>query len=111
MAALAVWIPLVHRKPDIVVLKLSVPADVKLACSAAGFGPVPWCEERVPAFGAEEVLFVVGAFTKGRVIERDKPFVDDGSFAMIASRCKILPKYVSAPPNVKERTQKNTPTS
>ena len=47
-------------------------------------------QERVAAFGAEEVLLVVGAFPECGVIEGDEAFVDDGRFAVVASRCKEL---------------------
>ena len=42
-------------------------------------------EEGVPAFGAEEVLFVVGAFAESGVIECDETLVDDRSFTMVAT--------------------------
>jgi hypothetical protein len=47
-------------------------------------------EERVTAFGAEEVLFVVGAFAEGGVVEGDEAFVDDGRFAAVALRGEDL---------------------
>lgn len=47
-------------------------------------------EERVPAFGAEEMLFVVGAFAELFVFERDVVGVGDSSLAVMTTRCKVL---------------------
>jgi len=94
MTALAVRIALVHRKAHIVILKFPIPADVQLSRSAVGLGlgftVVARRKEWITAFGAEEVLFVVGAFTERRVVEGDETLVDDGCFAVIAPRCEVL---------------------
>ena len=47
-------------------------------------------QEGVAAFGAEEVLFVVGAFPERWVVKSDKTFIDDGGFAVVATRRKVL---------------------
>ena len=45
-------------------------------------------EERIAAFGAEEMLFVVRPLSKCWVVECDEAFVDDGCLARITLWCE-----------------------
>jgi hypothetical protein len=88
MTSFAIWVSLVHREPDIVVLEFTIPIDAQLTRSTGG--PIPRREEWIPAFSAEEMLFVVGTFPKGRVIQRDEPLVNNRCFTVVASRGEVL---------------------
>jgi len=89
MTALAIRMTLVHRKPNVIILEFPVPTDVQLP-SRVRLGPIARGEEGVPAFRAEEVLFVISAFTEPWVVEGDESFVDNGCFAMIAPWSEVL---------------------
>ena len=56
--------------------------------SGQGGGERVLGEKGIATFGAEEVLFVICALPERGVIERDEAFVDNGCFAVVASRCK-----------------------
>ena len=92
MARLAVRMTAVDRKAHVIRLKLAVTRQGQL--------PTPFfvlfkirarrSEERIAALGAEKVWFVVRPFPKRGVVETDEPLFDDGSFAVVAARCKVL---------------------
>jgi hypothetical protein len=91
MAGLAIRVSLVHREANIVVDELAVAREVQLARARNGRRKrTGWRKEWVPAFSTEKVLFVVSTCTKGRIVERDEPFVDDGRLAVEATRSKRL---------------------
>ena len=100
MARFTIRVSSIHREPDLGAV--FVYGDVERAVAfyrnfviwafggrGGGFRDRR-CEEGVTAFGAEEVLFVVGAFPECGVVEGDEAFVDDGRFAVIAPWCEIL---------------------
>jgi hypothetical protein len=91
MTCFAVRVSAVYHKSDIVICKYSVSGYAELA-SSGGRG----VHERVAAFGAEEMLFVIGSFTQRWVIQADKTFFNNSGFAMIAFRCEILEQSLSA---------------
>ena len=83
MALFAVGVEVVHDELDPIV-RLELPVTRETARSATRW------EERVTAFGAEEVLFVVGPVSQLRVFERDEAFVDDRRLAVITPRSEFL---------------------
>lgn len=98
MAGLAVWVPLVHREANIIVDEFAVAREVQLAraCNRR-WEWTRWRKEWVPAFSTEKVLFVVSTFTEGGIVERDKPFIDDGSLAVETARSKgLFESYMDA---------------
>lgn len=119
MTRLTIRVATVHRKPNLravlvqrdVKRAIALDADlirVGIVCvsTSIGHSARPWLcgrgsEEGVAAFGAEEVLLVVGALAECRVIEGDETFVDDGCFAVVARRGEEL--YVVISYRLKER--------
>jgi len=106
MTPLAIRVPLVHRKANIVILEFPVPTDVQFPSGIFGLGPVPRGEEGISAFGTEEMLFVISAFAERWVVEGDETFIDDGGFAMIApwGEFLVIIKMTIRPPFVFIRT-------
>lgn len=90
MTSFAIWMTLVHSEPNIIFFKCTISSDVQFSGSTCMRPVNTWCEERVAAFGTEEVLFVISPFTKRGIIKSDKALVDDGSFAVVATRRKVL---------------------
>lgn len=92
MACFTIRVSFIHRETDVVVCELAITCHVEFprARGTAGQSGTGGCEERVPAFGTEEVLLVVGSFPEGRIIQGDETFVNDGCFAMKAARCEGL---------------------
>jgi hypothetical protein len=92
MAGLAIRVSFVHRETDIVVLKFAVAFEGDAASRGASgdlainAGSQKW----VSALGAEEMLFVVCAFSELRVIQRDEALVHNCRLAVIAPRRKAL---------------------
>lgn len=84
MARLEVRVALVHGEPNVVLVALEVTVSSELAVSGSGG------QERITTLGAEEVLFVVRAFTKVRIVERDEHFINDRRLAMVAQGSKSL---------------------
>ena len=56
MTVLAIWVPLVHRKSHVRIFEYSVSRETPITRCRGGRG-----KERISAFGAEEMLFVVGS--------------------------------------------------
>lgn len=83
MALLAIRMAIVHDKLDPIV-RLELPVARETARGATRR------EERVTAFGAEEVLFVVCAFTELFVFQSDVVGVGDGGLAVVATGSEIL---------------------
>lgn len=90
MTSLAIWMTLVHREPNIIIFKSTVSSDIQFSGSTRVRTIDARGKERVAAFGTEEVLFVIGPFAKSFIVESYEAFVDDGSFAMVATRSKVL---------------------
>jgi len=103
MARLAVRMTAVDRKAHVIRLKLAV--------TRQGQFPTPFLvrfkirarrsEEGITTLGAEKVWFMVRPFPKRGVIETDEPFFDDGSFTVVAARCKVLQKQKDITVNLK----------
>jgi hypothetical protein len=92
MAGLAIRVSLVHRETDIVVLKFAVAFEGD-ATSRGALGDLAInarSQKWVSALGAEEMLFVVCAFSELRVIKRDEALVHDRRLAVIALRGEAL---------------------
>lgn len=93
VARLAVRVPAVHRKSDIVIpeveLAVAPYADFARLLRFVRFGH-RGREERVAALRAEEMLLVVRALPKRRIVQRDEALVDDRRLALIAPRREAL---------------------
>ena len=83
MAVLAIRVTVVHDELDPIV-RLELPVARETAR-----GATRW-EERVTAFGAEEVLFVVCTFTELFVFQSDVVGVGDGGLAVVATGSEVL---------------------
>ncbi|THH21160.1 hypothetical protein EW146_g333 [Bondarzewia mesenterica] len=84
VARLAIWVPVVHREADTVVHEHAIAGEGQLAPISAGR------QERVPALRAEEMRLVICPLAQLRIVERNKPLVDDCRLAVIAPRRKVL---------------------
>lgn len=86
MAGLAIRVSFVHRETDIVILKFAIAFEGDATSRGAlddlamNAGSQKW----VSALGAEEMLFVVCAFSELRVIKRDEALVHNCRLAVIA---------------------------
>ena len=92
MAGLAIRVSFIHRETDIVVLKFAVAFEGN-ATSRGVLGGLTinaGSQKWVSALGAEEMLFVVCAFSELRVIQRDEALVHNCRLAVIAPRCVAL---------------------
>lgn len=90
MTSLAVWMTLVHSKPNIVIFKRTISSDVQFSGTTCMRTVNTRCEEWITTFGAEEVLFVISSFTKCRIVKGYEALVDDGSFTVVATGRKVL---------------------
>lgn len=69
-------------------LETLIGAESALACKASRFSA--WRKERVAAFSAEEMLFMICPLAKLLVLEGDVICVRDRSLTVMTARCKIL---------------------
>ena len=94
MTRLAVRMAFIDSEADVILLELAVAGNLQtLACVFAvrvTRDRLTRRQERIATFGAEEVLFVVRAFTKVRIVERDEHFINDRRLTMVAQGSKSL---------------------
>ena len=81
---LAIRVSLVHGKADIVVLKLAITLECDPPCALFGLTINAWSQKRVATLRAEEMLLVVCALSKFRVIKSNEAFIYYGRLAVIA---------------------------
>lgn len=92
MTILAVRMAVVHDELDPVVrFELSVARET-------AWGTTRW-KERVAAFGAEEVLFMVCAFTELFIFQGDVVGVGDSGLAVVATRSEVLCVVITCIPS------------
>ena len=85
MTRLTVRVSLVYSETNVVVGKSTIP------CESTRWGArLRRRKERITKLSAEEVLFMICALPKLRIVKRDKALVDDGSLAVVAFRRKLL---------------------
>lgn len=87
---LAIWVSLVHGKADIVVLKLAITLERDASRTLCVLTINAWRQEWVAALGAEEVLLVIRALSKLRVIKGNEAFIYNRRLAVIAPWRKTL---------------------
>jgi hypothetical protein len=85
VARLAIRVSLVHGKANIVVLKLAITLECDAPCALCGLTINAWSQKRVATLRAEEMLLVVCALSKFRVIKCNEAFIYYGRLAVIAS--------------------------
>lgn len=92
MAGLAIRVSFIHCETNVVVLKFAVAFEGD-ATSGGAVGDLAinaGSQKWVSALGAEEMLFVVCAFSELRVIKCDEALVHNCRFAVIALRGEAL---------------------
>jgi hypothetical protein len=87
---LAIWVSLVHGKADIVVLKLAIAFECDAPRTLCGLTINARRQERVAALRAEEMLLVICALSKLRIIKRNEALIHNGCLAVIAPWRKTL---------------------
>jgi len=90
MTRLAIWVPLVHGKANIVVLKLAIAFEGDTFRTLGALTIDAWRQKWVTAFRAEEMLLVIRALSEFRVIKCDEAFIHNRRLAVIAPRRKTL---------------------
>ncbi len=69
-----------------------------------------WCKERITALGAEEVLLVIGSLSQCRIVQRNKPFINDWRLTVITLRREVLTlKGTVNPEKRRSSKQQNIP--
>lgn len=87
---LAIWVSVVHGKADIVVLKLAIAFECDAPRTLCGLTINAWRQEGVTALRAKEMLLVICALSKLRVVQGNKAFIHNRGLAVIAPWRKTL---------------------
>jgi len=91
VARLTIRVSLIHGEANVVILKFAIPLERDAAPGALRILAIDaGGQKRVPALGAEKVLFVVRALPKFWVIQCDETLVHNRRLAVITPWCKAL---------------------
>ena len=81
---LTIGMPFVYRESDIIFIRFEGPISTEATATCTGW------HEWITTLRTEEVLFMISAFTKIWVIERDEDLIDDVRLTVITERSKHL---------------------
>ena len=81
---LTIGMPFVYRESDIIFIRFEGPISTEATATCTGW------HEWITTLRTEEVLFMISAFTKIWVIERDEDLIDDVCLTVITERSKHL---------------------